>query len=523
MTARWLCALRFRALAPSRSALAAGRRRRRVSVLALQPCPTPATHPPPPPPPASFFPLAPSHFLHSSAVVNRSFPSSPHASSPSSRLSRLPACLSPSLPACFDTRTHTKLLIHIPPAPVGVFDWTMTFTWAGAGHNDPSQPIISPTMAGGLFAIERNFFFEVGTYDEGMMVWGAENLEMSFRCVMTTMLSMAVVVVVDEVVAVVVVVVVVVMAMVGGVCVCVCPMITIGFASRDVTAARDHPLALAFSCISVAPVSTAAAATAAVLVHLSLSLSLPSLLLLLLLVLLLLLRAGCGPAAAASRSSHARWWPTSTAQSLVPWCVRGNGDCIPTLWWPPVRKSPNCRCTSARQVNPAPSCEHTSLRRALPSRAHRQSGPATTSASTRAASWTCGWTSTRTYTMLATPTYVGAPVPALCEWVAAATHARTMGHVWGRARVRTDFGAAFPFPRPGGAVASSGRHTVGVVLACFVASVAIVIIFFLFVFVIVIVVVVAALRRRRRRWVARRRRRNLSASIWRTACRCGAR
>ena len=63
----------------------------------------------------------------------------------------------------------------------GVFDWTMTFTWAAAAHPDPSVPIISPTMAGGLFAIERNFFFEVGTYDEGMMVWGAENLEMSFR------------------------------------------------------------------------------------------------------------------------------------------------------------------------------------------------------------------------------------------------------------------------------------------------------------------------------------------------------
>ena len=36
-------------------------------------------------------------------------------------------------------------------------------------------------MAGGLFAMSRDYYWEVGGYDEGMIGWGGENLEMSFR------------------------------------------------------------------------------------------------------------------------------------------------------------------------------------------------------------------------------------------------------------------------------------------------------------------------------------------------------
>lgn len=42
-------------------------------------------------------------------------------------------------------------------------------------------PFASPAMAGGLFTIDREYFYEMGSYDEQMHIWGGDNLEMSFR------------------------------------------------------------------------------------------------------------------------------------------------------------------------------------------------------------------------------------------------------------------------------------------------------------------------------------------------------
>ncbi len=70
---------------------------------------------------------------------------------------------------------------------VGGFTWNGHFNWIDVPEREskrrgsPVGPTRTPTMAGGLFAVDRNYFWEIGSYDEEMDVWGGENLEMSFR------------------------------------------------------------------------------------------------------------------------------------------------------------------------------------------------------------------------------------------------------------------------------------------------------------------------------------------------------
>jgi polypeptide N-acetylgalactosaminyltransferase len=69
----------------------------------------------------------------------------------------------------------------------GIFEWGLLYKETeiskeekdGRKHN--SQPFRSPTHAGGLFAIDKKWFAELGYYDPGLQIWGGEQYELSFK------------------------------------------------------------------------------------------------------------------------------------------------------------------------------------------------------------------------------------------------------------------------------------------------------------------------------------------------------
>ncbi|XP_057653975.1 N-acetylgalactosaminyltransferase 7 [Diorhabda carinulata] len=69
----------------------------------------------------------------------------------------------------------------------GIFEWGMLYKENEVPNRElkkrkhHSEPYKSPTHAGGLFAINRAYFLELGAYDPGLLVWGGENFELSFK------------------------------------------------------------------------------------------------------------------------------------------------------------------------------------------------------------------------------------------------------------------------------------------------------------------------------------------------------
>ncbi|KAI6187710.1 putative N-acetylgalactosaminyltransferase 8 [Aphelenchoides besseyi] len=69
----------------------------------------------------------------------------------------------------------------------GGFDWALNFRWEYFDwsyfdiEENTVKPFDSPAMSGGLLAVERKFFQELGEYDMGMEIWGGEQIEISLR------------------------------------------------------------------------------------------------------------------------------------------------------------------------------------------------------------------------------------------------------------------------------------------------------------------------------------------------------
>lgn len=72
-----------------------------------------------------------------------------------------------------DATFELKTTLDVNFLQVGGFDWNLLFKWhilpqsEKLRKKDPNEPTRSPTMAGGMFSIEKAYFEKLGMYDPG--------------------------------------------------------------------------------------------------------------------------------------------------------------------------------------------------------------------------------------------------------------------------------------------------------------------------------------------------------------------
>ncbi len=88
-----------------------------------------------------------------------------------------------AIPVVDSLNPSTLAYFHPTYTLWGTFSWELDFVWRDGYErfSDMSDPYNTVTMIGCAFAVRRDTFFDFGGYDEGMNVWGGENLEISFR------------------------------------------------------------------------------------------------------------------------------------------------------------------------------------------------------------------------------------------------------------------------------------------------------------------------------------------------------
>jgi len=62
------------------------------------------------------------------------------------------------------------------------FEWNLNLIYTDPGHRHvTSEPYMSPATSGGIFAIRRDWWQRLGFYDAGMVGWGGDHLEATFK------------------------------------------------------------------------------------------------------------------------------------------------------------------------------------------------------------------------------------------------------------------------------------------------------------------------------------------------------
>jgi len=69
----------------------------------------------------------------------------------------------------------------------GSFSWDLRYTWLRVKDHEQHQamatglPFFTPTLVGCAIAVQKQYFMDIGSFDEGLKVWGGENIELGFR------------------------------------------------------------------------------------------------------------------------------------------------------------------------------------------------------------------------------------------------------------------------------------------------------------------------------------------------------
>lgn len=89
------------------------------------------------------------------------------------------ACTTPIIDS-YNSMTW-KYEVHAKYGVRGLFAWDFDFRTMAQVRSRPSHPKPTPIMLGCAFAINRQYFWDLGAYDDELLIWNAENYELSFK------------------------------------------------------------------------------------------------------------------------------------------------------------------------------------------------------------------------------------------------------------------------------------------------------------------------------------------------------